>query len=321
LFRKVFDEISRDYPQIKTDHMIIDIGAARLATRPEDFEVIVLPNLYGDILSDIAAQMTGSVGLAGSANIGARFAMFEAIHGSAPDIAGKGIANPSGLLLSAIMMLQHVGQAKVATQLHNAWLATIEQGIHTRDLFRQGKSQRLASTSEFSSAIIENLGALPQNLPAVSESSHGVAGQNPIASGTSPASLPTSSTTELYPVSYHSETKQLDGIDVFLHWHNARHDRQIVEGIAAAMQQVAGIQFDVRMITNRGVKVWPQGFDETFCTDHWRVRFMFQANAPRSHQAIAELLQRLADRNIDFIKTEHLYRFNNVPRYSLGQGE
>ncbi|MGB1028082.1 MAG: NADP-dependent isocitrate dehydrogenase, partial [Rhodospirillaceae bacterium] len=126
LFHKVFDEIAPDYPEIETDHWIIDIGAARLADTPEMFDVIVTPNLYGDVISDIAAQITGSVGLAPSANIGEQCAMFEAIHGSAPPIAGQDIANPSGLLLAGVMMMVHLGQPKVAEAVHNAWLKTIE---------------------------------------------------------------------------------------------------------------------------------------------------------------------------------------------------
>src|SRR6185295_4010850 len=110
---------------------IVDIGAAKLADTPEAFDVIVMPNLYGDILSDVAAQIAGSVGLAGSANIGESFAMFEAIHGSAPRRAGQHLANPSGLLLGGVMMLVQIGQPEAAERVHNAWLRTLEDGIHT----------------------------------------------------------------------------------------------------------------------------------------------------------------------------------------------
>jgi isocitrate dehydrogenase len=130
LFHKVFEEIAPEYPEIENEHWIIDIGAAKLADSPEAFDVIVLPNLYGDVLSDVAAQIAGSVGLAGSANIGETCAMFEAIHGSAPRIAGQNIANPSGLLQGAVMMLNHIGQGDVAARVNNAWLKTIEDGIH-----------------------------------------------------------------------------------------------------------------------------------------------------------------------------------------------
>ena len=138
LFHKVFDEIGAEYPDIEKEHWIVDIGAAKLADTPEAFDVIVMPNLYGDILSDVAAQIAGSVGLAGSANIGEHCAMFEAIHGSAPRRAGQNLANPSGLLLGAVMMLVHIGQPDVAERVHNAWLRTIEDGVHTYDIYEEG---------------------------------------------------------------------------------------------------------------------------------------------------------------------------------------
>jgi isocitrate dehydrogenase len=161
LFHKVFDEIAEEYPQIESNHMIIDIGAARVASSPESFDVVVLPNLYGDIVSDIALEITGSVGLGGSSNIGENCAMFEAVHGSAPDIAGQGIANPSGLILGAVMMLVHIGQADQATKVHNAWLKTIEDGVHTGDIFLEGRSRKKVGTKEFTDAVIARLGEAP----------------------------------------------------------------------------------------------------------------------------------------------------------------
>src|SRR5438876_423968 len=135
LFHKVFDEIAAEYPDIQNEHWIVDMGAAKMDDIPEALDVIVMPNLYGDILSDVAAQIAGSVGLAGSANIGDHCAMFEAIHGSAPRRAGQNLANPSGLLHGAILMLVHIGQGQAAERVHNAWLKTIEDGVHTYDIF------------------------------------------------------------------------------------------------------------------------------------------------------------------------------------------
>src|SRR5204862_2475860 len=131
LFHKVFDEIAAQYSDIANEHWIVDIGAAKLADTPNAFDVVVMPNLYGDILSDVAAQISGSVGLAGSANIGNHGAMFEAIHGSAPRRAGQNLANPSGLLLASIAMLVYLGENAVAERIHNGWLRTLEEGIHT----------------------------------------------------------------------------------------------------------------------------------------------------------------------------------------------
>src|SRR5438067_7888661 len=167
LFHRVFNEIAMEYPDIANETWIVDIGSAKLADTPEAFDMIVLPNLYGDILSDVAAQIAGSVGLAGSANIGEEFAMFEAIHGSAPRRAGQNVANPSGLLLGAVMMLVHINQPDVATQVHNAWLRTIEEGIDTYDIYIEGISRKKVGTREFADAVIAHLGQQPEILRAV----------------------------------------------------------------------------------------------------------------------------------------------------------
>jgi len=164
MFHKMFDEIAKEYPELESEHWIVDIGAAKLADTPENFDVIVMPNLYGDILSDVAAQITGSVGLGGSANIGADYAMFEAIHGSAPKRAGQDLANPSGLLLGAIQMLVYIGQPQVAENIHNAWLKTMEDGVHTYDLYKKGVSKEKVGTAAFAEAVIERLGQKPDKL-------------------------------------------------------------------------------------------------------------------------------------------------------------
>src|SRR5918912_59266 len=171
LFHRVFDEIAAEYPDIEKEAWIVDIGAAKMADTPEAFDVIVMPNLYGDILSDVAAQIAGSVGLAGSANIGENIAMFEAIHGSAPRRAGQNLANPSGLLLGAVMMLVHIGQGDVAERVHNAWLRTIEDGVHTYDIYDEQVSKQKVGTRQFAEAVVERLGQTPQKLKAAAYSS------------------------------------------------------------------------------------------------------------------------------------------------------
>ncbi|MGH8671105.1 MAG: NADP-dependent isocitrate dehydrogenase [Burkholderiales bacterium] len=300
LFHRVFNEIAVEYPEIENEHWIVDIGAAKLAAHPEVFDVVVMPNLYGDILSDVAAQIAGSVGLAGSANIGAHCAMFEAIHGSAPRLAGKGIANPSGLLLGAVMMLVHIGQPAVAEKVHNAWLRTIEDGVHTHDIYSAGASAREASSAEFAQAVIERLGTQPEKLKAV----HYAASPYKVSSG-----LQTKPST--------AAKKELVGVDVFLHWNGSN-----VEELAAKLQGLGNQGLQLGMITNRGVKVWPGGVPETFCTDHWRCRYTAaDAEASISHQQIADLLQRLAQVGLDFIKTENLCNFDGNPGFSRGQGE
>ena len=160
-----FDEVAVDYPEIEAEYWIVDIGAAKLADTPGAFDVVVLPNLYGDILSDVAAQIAGSVGMAGAANIGVGAAMFEAIHGSAPRRAGQNLANPSGLLNAAVLMLVHIGQNEVAARVQNAWLRTLEDGVHTYDVHDPERSQVKVGTREFGHAVAERLGQGPQRYP------------------------------------------------------------------------------------------------------------------------------------------------------------
>src|SRR5205807_197950 len=300
LFHKVFDEIAAQYPDIQKEVWIVDIGAAKMADTPEAFDVIVMPNLYGDILSDVAAQIAGSVGLAGSANIGESCAMFEAIHGSAPRRAGQNIANPSGLLLAAVMMLVHINQPDVATQVHNAWLRTIEDGIHTYDIFVEGLSKQKAGTKEFADAVIARLGQQPQTLKPVTYSS-----------------APEHISHEHATITAKPEQKELMGVDVFLEWRNGAPDQ-----LGQALQQANGDGLELAMITNRGAKVWPGGMPETFCTDHWRCRFLaHNQGEPVSHSQIIKLLQHIDEAGFDFIKIENLYNFNGKASYSAGQGE
>jgi len=297
LFHKVFDEIGAEYPEIEKNHLIVDIGMARIATKPQTFDVVVTSNLYGDIVSDIAAEVSGSVGLAGSANIGAQCAMFEAIHGSAPDIAGKDIANPSGLLLAGVMMLSHLGQPQVAARIHNAWLRTIEDGVHTADIYREGVSSRMVGTAAFAEAVIERLGQEPRTLRPVRQDA-----------AAKPFAMPESRRTE-------PAKKETVGVDVFVHM-----VCEAPEKLADLLLPAAGERFELAMITNRGVKVWPQGIPETFVTDHWRCRFQGRGGVV-AHRDIAQLLIRLAEAGVDFIKTEHLCAFDGEPGYSLGQGQ
>jgi isocitrate dehydrogenase len=300
LFYQVFEDIGAQYPEIVKERYIIDIGAARIATQPERFDVIVTPNLYGDIISDIAAEMTGSIGLAGSANIGEHVAMFEAIHGSAPDIAGRDVANPSGLLLAAVMMLVHIRQADVATKIHNAWLRTIEDGIQTADLEGE-RTTKTVGTAGFARAVIERLGQKPQHFAAVSYS-------NP-----APAKVDAK---PLYVRSAPSK-KHIVGVDVFLH-----HTQSMPEPLGVAMTALGTERLKLQMITNRGVKVFPGGFPETFCTDHWRCRFIVKNEGGEiSHRDIIDLLAKVTDAGFDVIKTENLCTFDGERGFALGQGQ
>lgn len=298
LFHAVFDEIAAEYPEIENEHWIIDIGAAKMADTPEVFDVIVMPNLYGDVLSDVAAQIAGSVGLAGSANIGEECAMFEAIHGSAPRRAGQNMANPSGLLHGAILMLNHIGQTQVAEKVHNAWLKTIEDGIHTYDVYKEDTSKQKVGTKEFADAVIANLGKTPTLLAPVKYGSAGA------------LNLPKYKRKS-------AADKKLVGVDVFVHHNSLNPDE-----VAALLKGIEkGNDVELTMITNRGIKVWPEGFKETFCTDHWRCRFKPTAGKQLTKATIGKLLLDADAAGIDTIKTENLYEFDGKAAYSLGQGQ
>src|SRR3954466_3606759 len=299
LFHKVFDEIAADYPAIANEHWIVDIGAAKLADTPEAFDVVVMPNLYGDILSDVAAQIAGSVGLAGSANIGEAAAMFEAIHGSAPRRANQNLANPSGLLLGAVMMLVHINQTEVAERVHNAWLRTLEEGIHTYDIYDERVSKQKVGTKEFARAVVERVGQEPRQFKPVRYASGSRATTGDLARVKS------------RPLAQ----KGLVGVDVFLEWRGGLPD-----ALGSKLSQVNGDGLALTAITNRGTKVWPDGNPDTFCVDHWACRFE-ATNGGIKHAQIISLLQRVNDAGFDFIKTENLCTFDGEAGFSLGQGQ
>jgi isocitrate dehydrogenase len=302
LFHRVFDEVAADYPQIQAEHMIIDIGAALMAETPEIFDVVITPNLYGDILSDIAAQVAGSVGLAGSANIGERCAMFEAIHGSAPALAGKNVANPSGLLQAAVMMLVHIEQLDVAERIRNAWLTTIEDGVHTADIGLAHGGAPVVGTDAFTDAVIDRLGCEPRVLRGV-QYERPASSPRPVRRATPPA----------------RQVKELVGVDVFLDWDEENRNP---DTLGRRLHELDGDGLALVMITNRGVKVFPDGFPETTCTDHWRCRFRATTESGVvDHTQVIDLLQRAVAAGLDFVKTEHLYAFDGLPGFSLGQGE
>ncbi len=294
LFHKVFDEIAAAYPDIINEHWIVDIGAAKLADTPEVFDVIVMPNLYGDILSDVAAQIAGSVGLAGSANIGEKGAMFEAIHGSAPRRAGQNVANPSGLILASVQMLDHIGQPQIAAKIHNSWLYTLEQGIHTYDIFKEGVSKKKVGTQEFADAVIQNLGKTPETLaPAVYK-------------GEAPSLTHTHAPT--------ATTRHLVGVDVFIYF------KGILEEFYPKISHIAIGALRLKMVSNRGVRVWPQGQPETFCIEQWRCRFLTDEGRPASQNDLIQVLHAFDHVNMDVFKAEFLYTFDGKPGYSSAEG-
>jgi isocitrate dehydrogenase len=322
MFHEIFNEIAKEYPDIQTDHHIIDIAIAKLAAKPEMFDVIVTLNLYGDIASDVAAEISGSVGLAGSANIGKDFAMFEAIHGSAPDIAGKNIANPTGLISAAIMMLVHLGQVDVARKIQNALFKTIEDGLHTADIYNENTSQQKLGTMEFADALIENLGSEPKILPksAFKDLTNNELNQSKVES--EEAVIYSSKTMEAQ--------KSLIGLDLFIDWQDE------FDTLISLLNVMESEKFEIKTITAKGLVMWPH-IDKHSQPEYPKgqtiLRFVgkgitgknsndiIDKNKVVLHQDLIEILNMCVKNNIDFIKYEGLYLFNGKAGYSSGQGE
>lgn len=288
LFHEVFDEVAKEYPDIENEFWIVDIGAAKMADTPEKFDVIVMPNLYGDILSDVAAQISGSVGLAGSANIGTGGAMFEAIHGSAPRRAGQNVANPSGLMHGAMLMLRHIGQTEAATSMQNAWLKTMEDGIHTYDIFKEGVSKEKVGTKEFADAVIARMGQAPSELKA--------------------AAAAKGSKIQVKVSKPKPVDRKLIGVDVYIHSH------EFLEELTEAKFG----EFELRYVGNRGAKIFPDGQKETFCIDQYRYRFIKPGGCTQLD--IAGLLKEILEHSdYEVIKTERLFLFDGKPGFSNAQ--
>ena len=332
LFHKVFNEIALEYPQIQNDHYIIDIGTARLAAKPEIFDVIVTMNLYGDIISDVAAEISGSVGLAGSANIGKDYAMFEAIHGSAPDIAGQNIANPTGLLNAAVMMLIHLGQIEVAQKIRNALYKTLEDGIHTADIFNEKTSKQKAGTKEFTQAVIARLGEVPKTLPVAqfvnvenANSANDLHKEN-----TEVNAINNFNKINTENSSANSVPRSLVGFDLFVEWNEE------FSALIALLNKMESEKFEVKTITAKGLLMWPLSdkyMEPNFPKGQTILRFIgkgitgksssdiIDANKKITHNDIIEMLDHCAKSNLDFVKYEGLYLFDGKAGYSSGQGE
>jgi isocitrate dehydrogenase len=222
--------------------------------------------------------------------------MFEAIHGSAPRRANQNLANPSGLLLGAVLMLVHINQPEAAARVHNAWLRTIEDGIHTYDIFTAGSSKEKVGTKEFAQAVVARLGQKPNTLKPVT-----YAAAPPAAAARQSASQP--------------EPKvDLVGVDVYVNWPSLDNEK-----LAAVLQETAGDGLTLTMTSNRGVKTWPGGHPETFCTDNYRCRFAAPGGATQAH--IIGLLGRIADTGMEIVKTENLRNYDGKAGYTLAQGE
>ena len=296
MMKRVGEQVLKEYPHLQHEHMIVDNCAHQMVIRPEQFDVTVMTNMNGDILSDLAAGLVGGLGVAPSANLGDEVAMFEAVHGSAPQIAGKGLANPTALLLSAVMMLRHIGDFATARKVEHALYVTLEEGRDlTGDIAPPGEG---VGTDAFVERVVANLGRESEKVPARE--------YRPIAMKRWP------------PITWYkaAATRELVGVDVFVE--SERDPRAIGITLQAAAE---GSAFTLKMISSRGTQVWPEQGGNTFLVDHFRARFLFRE--PPKGDAVAEitdLLQRIG-RQHRWMHLEKLQRFDGADAFSKAQGE
>jgi isocitrate dehydrogenase len=301
LFLETFYEVAKEYPDLVADDVIVDDLCMKLVVKPNEFDVVVLPNLQGDIVSDLCAGLVGGLGFAPSANIGDDICIFEAVHGTAPDITGKGIANPTALLLSGLMMLQHLGITEQAAVIMNALMATLEQEVHTADF--GNRNVPAVGTKEFVEKVISNFGDTPAH-------AH-------IASSSSNTLTPPAVRKPAQPILIQSEfkpEKQIVGVDLFVEYNGQ------VADLAANLQSFLPENFKLTTISNRGTQVWPTGSMFTNCINQYRVRLETTDGSATTQEAIFQLCLKIAGSQ-HICSTELLLTLNGSKAYSLAQGQ
>jgi len=293
LLQHTFEEFAPQYPSIVAKHILIDNCAHQLAMRPEQFDVIVTTNMNGDILSDLTSGLTGGLGFAPSANIGNNVSIFEAVHGSAPDIAGKNKANPTALILSSAMMLRHIGEGKAANDVEQAVLVTLESGMRTSDMIGV---QNPASTSEFTTAVISNLGKRSKVSPPRDYKK---------------VELPPS---QLGVNVVPAKSRRVTGVDVYV---EAELEPSELAQSLEALAKSSTLQ--LQMITNRGAMVFPSNGRRVSLVDHFRCRFVLRdAAAVLGDVEILALLGTIGVRH-RWMHIEKLQEFDAEPAFSKSQ--
>lgn len=292
LFKNEFEDVAREYPNVQTDHMLIDNCAHQLVMRPEQFDVIVTTNMNGDILSDLASGLVGGLGFAPSANLGYDVAMFEAVHGTAPDIAGMDRANPTSMILSAVMLLRHLGEFTAAQQLEQALFVTLEQGIHTGDV----PGGAPLGTQAFAEAVATNIGH-----SSCWDSRHHHDVKMPVLLGTDVDTSPGS--------------RAKVGVDVFIEANESPGQ------VARRLQDsTAGGPFTLQMLSNRGTQVWPEPGTLPTCVDHYRCRLVIDESSPWSDHAVIDLLSRVGS-VYRWMHVEKLEEHDGAATFTRAQGQ
>jgi isocitrate dehydrogenase len=297
LFLKTFYEIAKEYPGIEAKDIIVDDLCMKLASKPQLFQVIVLPNLQGDIVSDLCAGLVGGLGFAPSANIGDNISIFEAVHGTAPDIAGQQKANPTALLMSGLLMLRHLGLSSYADTIQDALIYTLESGVHTPDFGTA--SNPASSTGDFASAIASNLGKKPANPARTSGAGSDAFNRPPAPAGRRMMESPA-------PVS------KLVGIDFFV------ESNQDGSEVANTLMPILPAGWKITTISNRGTQVWPTGSLYTECINQYRLRI--ESDQEISQKQVFEFCGKVSEKY--YICTAEMLRYYGEERgYSLAQGQ
>jgi len=293
LLQHTFEEFAPQYKSITSKHILIDNCAHQLAMKPEQFDVIVTTNMNGDILSDLTSGLTGGLGFAPSANIGNDVAIFEAVHGSAPDIAGKNKANPTALILSGAMMLRHIGEGKAANDIEQAVLVTLESGIRTSDMIGAAKP---AGTTEFTQAVISNLGKTSKVSPPKKyigfKLPDAKLGVNVVKAG----------------------SRALTGLDVYI------ESELEPRALASDLEKLATTSpMKLEMITNRGAVVFPGEERKVSLVDHYRCRFVRrESSTTLGDSEILSLLGAVGGKH-RWMHVEKLQDFDGERAYSKSQ--
>ncbi len=300
LFLQTFYEVAKEYPELDADDIIVDDLCMKLVTRPDLFDVVVLTNLQGDIVSDLCAGLVGGLGFAPSANIGDHISIFEAVHGTAPDIMGKNIANPTALLLSGLALLRHVGLMKSASNIENALLYTLEQGTHTGDF--GDKSTPAANTTEFAETIISNFGQVPAHNPRPALENQPI--------------TPTVFKLDKNPMLENRENfkETIIGVDMFI---ESNEQPDIIA--SKCLKHTFGL-FKLVTISNRGTQVWPTGSMFTNLVNTYACRFESIGEVSVTQTDIIELYRHLAQ-EFKICSTELLNLLDGKKAYSLAAGQ
>ncbi len=308
LFLDRFKAAARDFPEIESADVIVDALCMNLVIRPQQYQMVVLPNLQGDIVSDLCAGLVGGLGFAPSANIGKHICLFEAVHGTAPDLAGKGIANPTALILSGLMMLRHIGMLQQAAVIENALLTALEQGVRTGDF--GDTSKPVLGTRQYVQAIVERLGSKPSSVASVAV---------PEGPETLPVfSRPPRPLSQQVIRTFSNVVRHVVGCDIYL-------DTPLSPvSVAEEMQRICeDTPFRLLLVSNRGTQVWPTGSVYTECVDYYRVRFELKdGHRPGDfgQARCVALLDKVAEK-FQVCSYELLRVFDGVKGYSLAQGQ